>query len=292
MIRPMTYDDVPAVDSVTAEAFYALDLATRPADWPPPQRRDAARAALWRTRIAHLITHDSPGCWVAEDNAGDVIGVVAALKRERLWGLSTYAVRPGIQAQGLGRQLLDAALSYAEPDAPAYICASHDPRAVRRYALAGFTMHPTMLLYGSPRRSALPTLSGIREGSADDIELMDAADRTTRGAGHGVDHIMMVEQFRLIVVDDGERRGYAYLYDSGRPYLLSATDDETASRLLWEALAQTTGGGPIDIGYLTAGHRWAVDIGMQAGLELHNRGYLAVRGMQPPSAYLPSGHFL
>src|SRR4051812_25738674 len=108
----MTYDDVPAVDSVTSDAFYTLDVETRPADWPTPERRDPARSALWQRRMTHLVAHDSPGCWVAEDEAGEVVGAVAALRRERLWGLSTYAVRPGTQAKGLGKQLLDAALTH------------------------------------------------------------------------------------------------------------------------------------------------------------------------------------
>lgn len=33
----MTLDDVAAVERVTADAFYQLDIATRPADWPPPE---------------------------------------------------------------------------------------------------------------------------------------------------------------------------------------------------------------------------------------------------------------
>jgi GNAT superfamily N-acetyltransferase len=288
----MTFADVPDVDRVTDDAFYDIDVRTRPADWPAPERRDPERAALWRRRMEHLITHDSPGCWVAEDDSGELVGAVAALLRERLWGLSTYAVRPGTQATGVGKQLLDAALTYADPEGTGFICSSHDPRAVRRYALAGFAMHPTALIWGSPRRVALPAVSGVREGSIDDIELMDAADRVSRGAGHGVDHILMAEQYRSLVIDEGDRFGYAYVYASGRPYLLAATDEGTAGRLLWECLGSTTEGEPIDLGYLTGQHQWAIQIGLQCGMEVHNRGFLALRGMQPAPAYLPSGHFL
>jgi GNAT superfamily N-acetyltransferase len=287
----MSTADIPGVNAVTDEAFYTLDVETRPADWPEPERRDPARAELWMRRMAHLITHDGPGCWVAEDD-GQIVGAVAALRRESFWGLSTYAVRPGLQARGVGKQLLDAALSYAEPGDPGFICSSHDPKAVRRYALAGFRMHPTALLWGSPRRDAIPAVKGVREGGPEDRELMDSADRMTRGAGHGVDHTLMLEQYRLVVIDEGERYGYAYLYPSGRPYTLAATDDEVAGRLLWEALAATTEGEPIDVGNLTGRHAWAVDIGIRAGMELYNRGFLALRGLEPPSAYLPSGHFL
>lgn len=288
----MTYGDVDAVDHVTDEAFYALEVATRPADWPTPERRDPARSLLWRRRIEHLLTHDAPGCWVAETDPGEVVGVVAALKREGLWGLSTFAVLPGTQAKGLGKRLLDAALTYAEPDGPGFICSSHDPKAIRRYLLAGFRMHPTMLLYGVPRRAPIPAVHGIREGSANDVELMDSADRATRGAGHGIDHTVLLEQYRLVVVDEGDRHGYCYINTNGAPYQLAATDDEVATRLLWEAFASTSEDAPIDFGHLTGNQVWAVDVATQAGLELYNRGFLALRGLDPPSAYIPSGHFL
>ena len=288
----MTYDDVPTVDVITSDAFYDLDVRTRPADWPTPERRSARRSGLWQRRLHHLVQHDGPGCWVGEDDSGEVVGVVAALLREGFWGLSTYAVRPGAQARGLGRQLLDKALSYASADAPGYICSSHDPRAIRRYRLAGFDVHPAMLMWGTVRRSALPVLTGVREGGVDDVELLDEIDRSARGAGHGPDHLVMIDQYRLLVVENGDQRGYTYLYGHGAPYLLAATDTATASIALWAALAATEGDAPIDFDHLTSRHGWAIDIGLRAGLELHGRGYLALRGMQPPSAYLPSGHFL
>ncbi len=125
----------------------------------------------WRRRIEHLIAHDSSGCWVAEDDAGVVVGVVAALRREGPWGLSTYAVRPGTRARGSAR--------------------------------------------------------GCSPGAC-----------------------------------------------SGRPWPATRAD------------------GPIVVGYFTSHHGWAVDIGIQAGMQVFNRGYLALRGLEPPSAYLPSGHFL
>jgi predicted N-acetyltransferase YhbS len=101
LIRPMTVDDVPSVERVTAAAFYELDVATRPADWPAPERRSAARVEPWRERMRHLLRHDADGCWVADDD-GEVVGAAAALVREGMWGLSSFAVRPGLQARGVG----------------------------------------------------------------------------------------------------------------------------------------------------------------------------------------------
>ncbi len=288
----MTFDDIPDVETVTADAFYDLDVRTKPGDWPAPERRNPARASQWGDRMTHLITHDGPGCWVAVDDDGRVFGVVAALVREGMWGLSTYAVRPGLQTRGAGKQLLEAALTHGPSDGPGIICSSNDVKAIRRYRLAGFDVHPTMLMWGHIVRAAFPSDIDVREGGLEDVELLDEIDRASRGAGHGVDHPVMMDQHRLLVSERGASRGYAYLYETGGPYLLAATDLDAAERTLWAALAAADPEVPTFFNYLTAQHGWAIDVGLRAGLELHNRGFLALRGMAPTATYLPSAHFL
>ena len=46
------------------------------------------------------------------------------------------------------------------------------------------------------------------------------------------------------------------------------------------------------LAYAAHAQEWAVDVGLAAGMEVHGRGYLALRHMRPPMPYLPSGHFL
>lgn len=287
----MTLDDVPAVEDLTATAFYELDVATRPADWPAPERRSPQRAEDWRRRIGRLIGSDPEGCWVADDGKA-VVGAAAALLRDGFWGLSTFAVRPRFQGRGLGRRLLDAALAYGDSAAPGMICASHDPRAARRYRSAGFDLHPAMLLWGTVRRSAVPPLTDVREGRVDDFDLLDDIDRATRGYAHGIDHQAMLIDCELRIYERGRSRAYAYRHSTGGVYLLAATDVASAQTVLWATLADADPQAPIGFHNLTAAQQWAVDIGLAAGLELHNRGYLAVRSMEPPAPYIPSGHFL
>lgn len=109
---------------------------------------------------------------------------------------------------------------------------------------------------------------------------------------HGVDHVVMIDQYRLLVVENGAQRGYVYLHGVGGPYMLAATDTATAATALWAALGESDPAELVDFDHLTGRHGWAVDIGLRAGLELPNHGYLALRGMAPPAAYIPSGHFL
>lgn len=291
LIRPMRADDVPVVERLTDEGFYDLDVRTHRTGWPEPRHRSEDKVANWQRRMEHMVTHDPGGCWVAEDSSG-MIGAAAGLKRDLTWILSTFVVRPGLQGRGVGRQLLDAALSYGTGCLRAMLVASEDPMAVRRYRLAGFTMHPTMVLWGTVNRTLLPVVERVREGSRSDIDLMNSIDRRVRDSAHGVDHEILASMYSLVVIDRPTGSGYAYLEPGGGPYLLAATNRRTGTDLLWETLAASSPEEPCAVGQLTSVQEWAVDVGMEARMQLHTRGYLALRGMKPPIPYLPSGHFL
>ena len=290
-VRPMRTGDIGAAESLTGEAFHALDVATNRADWPVPQKRSARRRALWRDRCAHLLAHDEAGCWVAEDDEG-LVGVATSLRRETMWILSSFAVRGGAQGQGIGARLLDAALTYSQGCVRGMIEASQDPRAVRRYHQAGFTIHPQMLMHGVVDRSSIPVIEHVRDGSLADIDLMNSVGRLARGAAHLVDHEFMAEHFALRVVDDSTGSGYAYVPASRGTYLMAATNRRTATRLLWDALAAVPEGVQVTVDGLTGEQDWAIDVAMQARLSVYQRGYLALRFMKPPAPYVPSPHFL
>lgn len=290
-IRPMRLEDVPAVERLTDEGFLELDQRTNPRSWPEPTPRSEAKAAAWRGRMEHVLRHDAEGCWVAEDATG-LIGVSAALKRDLTWILATFVVRPGLQGRGVGKQLLDASLTYGRGCLRGMLAASADPKAARRYRQAGFTLHPTMALTGPVGRELLPVVDRVREGSAGDIDLMNSVDRQVRDSAHGVDHELLTSLYRVVVIDRSTGSGYAYVEPGGGPYLLGATNRRTATDLLWETLAASSPEVPCRIGRVTAVNEWAMDVGMAARMDLHSNGYLALRQMKPPTPYLPSGHFL
>jgi hypothetical protein len=214
------------------------------------------------------------------------------MRRDLTWILATLAVRPALQGRGIGRQLLDASLSYGRGCLRGMLAASADPRAARRYRLAGFTLHPAIELTGRVRRDLLPVVDRVREGSLSDLEMMDSVDRRVRDAAHGVDHQLLCGIYRLVVVDRSTGSGYAYVRPGGGPYLLAATNRRTAGDLLGEALAASSPDEPCAVRHLTAPNEWAVDVGLAARMELRTNGYLALRQMKPPMPYLPSGQFL
>lgn len=291
VIRPMRATDVPVVERLSAEAFLELDRAGVLPGWPAPVLRSEERAVEWRRRTSHFLSTDPRGCWVAE-SGGATLGFATSYRRDLSWFLATYAVRPALQGGGIGRPLLEAALSHSAGCLRGMLAASTDPKAVRRYKLAGFDIHPQMMLLGSVDRGVLPVVEHVREGSAADFELMDSIDRRVREAAHGPDHPLMSELYRLIVTDRSTGSGYAYLNAAGEPATIAATNRRTAQRLLWEALASSRPETSLTIEKVTEVNQWAVDVGVRARMAVHPGGFLAVRGMKPPAPYLPHGSFL
>ena len=130
----------------------------------------------------------------------------------------------------------------------------------------------------------------VRDGSASDFELMDSIDRRARGAAHGPDHALLSRMFRLVVSDTSTGSGYAFHAADGTPTLLAATNRRTATRLLWECLAAS--GDRAFVPHVTAANEWAIDVGLAARLDLVQEGFLALRGMRPPTPYLHHGSLL
>lgn len=285
----MTVDDVPEAERVSDESFFALDTAERRPGEPPAARRTAAHREVWIERTRHLVGTDPDGCWVAEDG-GVVVGIATSFRREVLWCLATYAVLPGHQGRGLAKPLLAAALQHGRGCTRRMLSASGDHRAARVYRQAGFDLHPQMYLTGTVDRSAIPVVEKVRSGSAADVDLMDSLDRAARGAGHGVDHRLMLHTWPLLVSDTSTGSGYVYLNERGQLALLAASNRRTATRLMWAALAE----GPdlVTVHHLTGANQWALDVGLAARLRLHQEGYLALHGMKPPAPYVHHGALL
>lgn len=278
--------DVPAAEQMSDSAFFEVDQRTLPPSAPPAKRRSPERSAAWARRTARFLETDPDGCWVA-DEEGEVVGFATSLRRERLWVLATFVVEPGRQGKGVGRELLAAAQTYAEGAEVGMLAASEDPLALRRYHAAGFSLWPQLFFHGEVDRSAIPAVSGVRDGAEADREWMDELDRSLRGGPHGSDHTNLADMAALVVAAD--RSGYAYA-SKGATYLVAARGPETATALLWECLAR--GEANFEISHVTTANPWAVDVAMQARLRMSTRGHLAVRGMAPPAPYIHNGAML
>jgi GNAT superfamily N-acetyltransferase len=283
-IRRMDERDLCSAERASAAAFSGPVLRNRKVD----PRDLGPVSARWIDRMRFYLDVDPGGCWVA--TAGEaVIGFAISQNRGRLWYLATYGVVPEHRGTGVGRQLIQAALEHAR-GRPALFSSTVHPAATRRYRIAGFSLHPQMRMLGKVDRSTLPAIRGLADGDSGDLEWMDDLDLTLRGAGHGPDHVYMLRTLRLIVSRPPKEPGYVYIDNRGQPHLLAAANRPIARKLLWAALSCSEGDTLINC--ITTANEWAVDVGLIARLDIGQEGYLGLRGMQPPSPYLASGHFL
>ena len=291
LIRPAREVDLEAMAAITASSYSEVEARTFQRSWPDPEPRPAARHSSWVARSRHVLRTDPAGCWVAEVD-GELVGGALSRVRELMWVLSWFAVRPEHQGHGIGAQLLAAAMQHGRGCLRGMFAASADPGAVRRYRLAGFSLHPQMFLTGVVPRDSIPDVTRVREGTAGDIDLLNSIDRQTRGAAHLSDHEVLLGQFRLLLCERGTGAGYAYVDESGAPSLLAATSRRAAQDVMWEALASSAPGSTVSVHHITAANEWAIDVGMAARMSLHQSGYLCLRGMKPPTPYLHHGSML
>ncbi len=259
--------------------------------WGPADATEA-RLAWQRARVRRVLATDPGGAWVALASDA-VVGVALAIVREGLWGLSLLAVRPAAQSGGVGRRLLEAALGHGAPARGAVVLSSEDPRAMRRYALAGLALRPCVAAAGVVRHDDLPPArADVRApaGRAEALALAAPASRHGRGAAHGEDLGLLLDHgSSMLVLGD---RGFV-VHRDGSPRVLAARDEQAAAALLAEALRAAPRGGTVQVSTIAAGHDWAVALALRAGLALSPDGPLFVRGdVGPMAPYLPGGAWL
>jgi hypothetical protein len=162
---------------------------------------------------------------------------------------------------------------------------------MRAYASAGFSLRPAVSAAGVLNRHAIP--AGLRARAGDlarDRGTCDLASRHVRGAAHGPDLEMFVAGGCKFLAIDGE--GFA-MHREGTPVVLAATSEEAAHDLLWSCFAAAAPGATLHVDWITAGHDWAIEAVLAAGLALSPEGPVFVRGAVGPMApYLPSGAYL
>ncbi|MBA2691876.1 MAG: GNAT family N-acetyltransferase [Rubrobacter sp.] len=286
-IRPMKSSDVAmAYESV------AMSFATEAEERERVLGRSDEEVEESHERYRSFLRTDPEGAWVAKDK-GAVVGVAVSIRRGGLWILSIFAVDESQRGKGVGRELLSRAMGYGEGSSAAMIASSTHPAAMRRYALAGFILHPTFTAEGFVRReSILPSLP-VHEGDESHLEMAAEVDKKLRGGAHGPDIDRLLDTGnRLLVSERGGEMGYAVTKE-GSTQIVAATHEEMARDLLWAALADGRPGVESTARWITARQKWAVDIALEAGLSLKPDGPICIKG-EPGTLfpYLPSGLYL
>jgi hypothetical protein len=170
------------------------------------------------------------------------------------------------------------------------ILSSPDPRAMHRYAAAGFALHPSVFAMGALDHGRLTDDAGVEVSPGGPADLRHVAEvgRRLRGAPHGPDVEFLLGEGAQLFVADG---GFA-VFGSRGPVVLAAGDDRVARALLHGGFAALPDGVPVGVGWITAGQQWAIRAAVELGFEMHPAGAVMVRGAPGPLApYLPSGAF-
>jgi GNAT superfamily N-acetyltransferase len=279
VIRAMRHEDIAPADEV---AWSVLGHHR-------PVTDHEARRARAKLRFERYLDVDPGGAWVAEVD-GEVVGTSIAILREGIWGLALFAVAERHQGKGIGRRLLDAALAYGDGARGGWIMSSEDPKAMRRYAVAGFDLRPCVAAAGVLRPDLAPMPGGIEEPGRDEAVAHAAPiSRAVRGASHGEDLGQLLDAgARLLALEDG-----FVVHEEGTVRVLAALDDDTALTLLRGAFAQAPRGATVQVDLVTAGHDWAIRGCLEAGLALSPAGAVFTRGeVGPMRPYLPTGAWL
>jgi predicted N-acetyltransferase YhbS len=278
-VRQLQPNDLDATAEVTAAAF-GIDID------------EEANRQRWLGRLAHPLRTDPDGAFIAERD-GRVLGAAQAIRRDRLWVLSLLAVEPGAQSAGAGRALLERTLDYGEEGDTGLIVSSNDPRALRLYGLAGFSLQPAFEARGSFDPAKLPRADpAVREAGEDDLEDLAVISREVRGAPHTAELAFALGRGgRLLRHSD---RGFSVTLPGLSVWLLAARDPEAAQALLRRAL-ELVGDVEEDhrsVRWITGGQDWAIDLLLTGGYALSAYGALCVRGRPGPlHPYLPSPPF-
>jgi hypothetical protein len=289
-LRPMTAADVPGA----VEAFDSGFLVMRARYGLPVTASSLQNDRRRQNRTRHFLATDPGGSWVADDE-GLIVGMSQSFVREGYWVLSQLGAVPGRQGRVLGRQLLRLAHSHGDPDSPGTIQCSRDPKAMALYANIGFSLHPVVAAWGPLRPGAVTRPPEVvrYEGNAvtdTELDVVTTVDRAVRGSARTIDVEMMLSGggTRLLLHED---QAYAVAMDD-RIVTLGARTEASASLVLRAMLAETPEGETVEINWLTAGQQWAIEVLIQAGIELQPYGPVMVRGMPgPPSPYIPSGGY-
>jgi hypothetical protein len=228
-----------------------------------------------RRVLAHTLATDPGRFWVVEDASGALAGFTTATVREGLWFLAMLFVRPGLQAAGVGQELMDRAQAGRDTDAggPAVpgpddpldsgvhtwgMCTdAAQPISNALYARRGMIPRiPIWRLFGEVRRwSAVPPLPASLEavsfasavasphGERRLAEAVDALDRDLIGAAHPAEHAWLAREGRsgFLVRERATGRVHGYVYGSGggRMGPLAALDPDLHPALLGVAVRET-----------------------------------------------------
>ena len=239
--RPAAEADLPACEEIWRDAINDYTVPMGQHEIPPDN-------PSLRLLHQHMHATDPTRFWVAclpdpsDDQGGDVVAFVSAVRRDPVWFLSMLFVRPGFQRAGLGRELL-ARVMPDPADGLALATATDAAQPISNGLYAQLGMVPRMPMFnlvGRPFRpeGVLPLPEGVRairfDGTAPAerdralVAELAALDQDALGYAHPEDHEFLRRQGRIGYAyrdTSGALLGYGYTSDLGRSGPIAVRDD-------------------------------------------------------------------
>ena len=215
-------------------------------------------------------SHDPDGCFVLEEG-GCRIGIGIATSYGEYGFIGEIIIRPDYRIYGLGRQLMDHAVSYLTKRGVRHICLDGVPKAAAFYEQAGFRRVCRSLRFiGSIQ--GRPNLQ-VRPMTAGDLESVFGLDLAAFGADRSffLNRLFSLNpELSKVLEDNGKVHGYVFgrrssgLVWAGPWY---ADDQVEQPEHLIESAAIDAAGLPIGLGVLEANNR-AVSLVRSLGFSL------------------------
>jgi GNAT superfamily N-acetyltransferase len=172
------------------------------------------RPALMKL-LAHIQERDPDRTWLAEE-PGRAIGFGQAVQYEDLTFLAFLFVLPDVQAQGVGRRLMELSM---EGSGYRGVCInSIQPISTALYATAGMVpLVPIYIMLGVPQRDLVDLPPGIQMRRMP-VHETAPLDRGICGFERAADHEWWQQAGRMLfgLYEDGAALGYGYVQESGR----------------------------------------------------------------------------
>ena len=204
--RPSRLEDLERADALVVTAIN--DLTER--------HGFGAMASASPPRFQSLCIRSDPrGLWTAEED-GDPVGFAWSWVRDEFWFLAQLFVKPGVQARGIGGELLRRTIEHADhagTKQQALVTFAFNTVSQGLYIRHGFAPRFTVYSMSAPR--GLIAAAGVRssmdvrplDGSNDEALALSEVDRLALGFTRGDHH-------ELLAGEPGTR-GFG-LYEAGR----------------------------------------------------------------------------
>lgn len=282
--RTAREDDVPAAADLYRDSVG--DMFVRHGIAQPVTPRDVVISAyghVFRTGVFHVAEVD-----------GRIDGIASAVVRDKLWFLSTFWVRPGVQQRGIGKPLLDRVWADGERAGATtfFTYASVDRTATSMYMRRGMLPGWQILVFaGAPAR--LPDASTGYDVAPLTVAAAGDLDADVRATRREVDHAWWLgptSPFHgRVVTRGGAVVGYFYVV-KGTIGPACWTDDRHADAVMSLALRDAASDAAEVKMIVPGANHAAIRFALAAGLRFANHShFLTTSPFGAMERYLASG---